>query len=636
MTIGWNHPIDASDQWDGFNEPGIEHFSGSPTRHLAREVNQNSLDSYDEKIGKPVIVKFLKKSIPIAEVPGLAELRQTFSYCSDAAKNESPKAQQFFELGLKELNSKKITALEISDFNTKGVKGPSVNGSPFYAFIKAKGQSKKSSDTATGSFGIGKFAPYAVSKLRTVFVSTVFQNDDGNFQQLTQGKSILMSHDDDLGQRRQGIGFWGIKEKCQPIDGISKEISAWLRCPSIELGYGNRVGTNLTILGFNDEEGWEENLTASIIENFFGAITTGRLEVFVGDKYVITADTIDTVFRSEAIKLAVADQKNEPEQLENSHSYLDCLGENNAVVVETKQDPLLGLCELRIVVKEGMPKKVAFLRNGMFISDALNIPGLKSFSDFKDFAAVFQCKSKEGVELLRAMEPPKHDDFEPERLSTKESQEKGRRALKSIARWIRDQLSRNAKDPVSEITKLDELKDFFAEEGDAGEGDGSEEVNPYGPVTIKAKPILPRAPNGQVPEAKPGAGQGTDGEDGDGGGGADGQGGGDGVGGVGVAPGGTGAASAKPLVGMSNLRAVITSENSRRVSFTPLRSGQIMLSIFEVGADSDYQADIVECSKGTISNGRIQLAVLMNKRETIDITLGAKFSGALKVTGYEV
>ena len=46
--IGWTHPIDESDQWDGFNEPGIEHFSGSPIRHLAREVVQNSLDSHYE------------------------------------------------------------------------------------------------------------------------------------------------------------------------------------------------------------------------------------------------------------------------------------------------------------------------------------------------------------------------------------------------------------------------------------------------------------------------------------------------------------------------------------------------------------------------------------------------------------
>lgn len=25
-TIGWHHPNDEADQWDGFNDSGIEHF----------------------------------------------------------------------------------------------------------------------------------------------------------------------------------------------------------------------------------------------------------------------------------------------------------------------------------------------------------------------------------------------------------------------------------------------------------------------------------------------------------------------------------------------------------------------------------------------------------------------------------
>ena len=40
----------------------------------------------------------------------------------------------------------------------------------------------------------------------------------------------------------------------------------------------------------------------------------------------------------------------------------------------------------------------------MFISDSLGLSGLKNFSEFKDFVAVFQCKDKKGIELLRAME----------------------------------------------------------------------------------------------------------------------------------------------------------------------------------------------------------------------------------------
>jgi hypothetical protein len=257
---------------------------------------------------------------------------------------------------------------------------------------------------------------------------------------------------------------------------------------------------------------------------------------------------------------------------------------------------------------------------------------------FKEFVAVFQCKSKEGIELLRAMEPPRHDDFEPERLPTKEAQDRGRKALRGVARWIRERLQRHAKDPVSEITKLDELKDFFAEEGNSGEGNGSEEINPYGSITIKAKPIPVRISKVQVTEQE-GSGEGTDGEegeDGEGGGGAEGAGGGDGEGGKGSSKGGTGSATSKPTVGMSNLRAVVTSGTSRRVSFTPLVSGAIELSLFEVGADSDYLITATACSKGSIKNGKIQLAVAKGERESVDITLSENFTGALKVAGHEI
>ncbi len=29
-NIGWHHPVDDADQWDGFNDSGIEHFRGNP------------------------------------------------------------------------------------------------------------------------------------------------------------------------------------------------------------------------------------------------------------------------------------------------------------------------------------------------------------------------------------------------------------------------------------------------------------------------------------------------------------------------------------------------------------------------------------------------------------------------------
>lgn len=634
--IGWTHPVDESDQWDGFNEPGIEHFSGSPIRHLAREVVQNSLDSHNESITEPVRVTFKEHSVKTAEIPNIVELKSTMQRCLLSAEEESPKAKQFFETALKELEKSRIKVLEICDFNTKGMKGPVKNGTPYFAFMKAKGQSKKASDTAAGSFGIGKFAPYAVSKLRTVFVSTVFEDDSFVDHQYTQGKSILMSHDDADNNRRQGIGFWGVTEKCQPVLGFESILPHWIvRSTSIN-DAKNQIGTKLTILGFDSNTGWEESLAASIVENFFGAIHSGKLEVDIQAKYHIASSNLSEVFASEDILNAIEQEKDEPDQFRNSQAYHVCIAEHAEAHIETTQNLNLGLCELKILPREGLPKKVAFLRNGMFISDSLKLPGLKNFSEFKDFVAVFHCKDSKGIELLRAMEPPRHDDFEPDRLPTKDEQQKARRALREMASWIRDMLRRRAKDPVSEITRIDELKEFFADDTSDGKGSGIEEVNPFGAVSIKAKPVTykksPPIGAGSATGVK-----GLDGTDVGGGGGSDGAGGGNSSGGAGASTGGSGAAdSTKPLAPISNPRAVVLTGNSRRLTFTPLSDAIYEVALYESGADSEYAISILSAQVGKVVAGKVHISAQKNQRLSLDVQLAEDFSGALKVVVHEI
>lgn len=635
-TIGWTHPTDSSDQWDGFNEPGIEHFSGSPIRHLAREVVQNSLDSYDDSNQQPVRVKIKEVSIKTSLIPGIEELKQTFRLCLESAENESQKAKQFFEAALKDLEKPKVKILEISDHNTKGIRGPAKNGSPYYAFMKAKGQSKKATETAGGSFGIGKFAPYAVSRLRAVFVSTVFKDDSGAVVQFSQGKSILMSHDDVDGTRHQGIGFWGVKEKCQPVDGLCEEVPAWLSRTPLGEQLQDHIGTKLLVLGFEGQPGWQQSLAASIAENFFGAINAGRLEVTVDGKYAVNSTGIREIFESSEIANAIEGEKNEPDQFLSSRCYYDCLTSHEDVFLEHTQQLHLGLCELKIYIKEGLPKKVAFLRNGMFISDSLGLPGLKNFSEFKDFVAVFQCKDDKGIELLRAMEPPRHDDFEPDRLPSKEEQAKAKRALKDIASWIREMLRRRAKDPVSEVTKIDELKDFFADDSDSGKGNGVEEVNPFGKVLIRAKPLSSKKPKNNAGESGNGE-KGSTTEDGEGGGGSTGDGSGDSEGGSGDSEGGSGGGgSPKPIAPLANPRAVVIGNNSRKIAFTPLADGNYEISLFEVGADSEYLVAITSGSSGKLSNGKLGVAVKKGVRQSFDVELSEGFEGALKVVAHEI
>lgn len=648
--IGWHHPIDDADQWDGFNEPGIEHFAGSPIRHLAREVNQNACDAREVDAGS-VIVKIRRRDVLTNEIPSIDELITNLKSCCEASKKESTKSSIFFENALNELEKKKISVLEISDFNTRGMKGPSTNGTSFYAFMKAKGQSRKEDEVASGSYGIGKFAPYAVSKIRTIFISTVYQDDSGEFQQLTQGKSILMSHDQN-GQRKQGVGFWGIKEKCQPVIGVSKDLPEWIQRENSVLSKQSK-GSKLTVLCFEAVKNWEEHLAASVAENFFGAILKGDLRVEIEDKYTLDQTTINEFFENDSIRTSIEDEK--LKQFDNCKHYLAALRGGTEVIIEESERYELGMCQVRILIGDKLPKKVCVLRNGMFITDSLI--GLKSFYDFKDFVAVFHCQSTKGNELLRAMEPPRHDDFEPDRLPTKDEQKKGQKALKGLSTWIRDKLKRYAKDPVSEVTEIDELKDFFGDEGDAHSGKGTEEINPYGDVKITAKPIRPKVAStenyGSINDNT--NDEGGDDEVSGGGKGATGTKGGnnssnegkgedgtghtsnpDASGNTGGSENSTGGRMQKSLIDINNVRAILTGTRTRKLAFTPIKSGRIAVHLKEAGADSDYDISIITSDKGAITNGGIILDVEAGGRISLDIELNQDFSGALKAVVYEV
>jgi hypothetical protein len=193
VSVGWEFPVDGGDQWQGFNDPGIEHFRGNPFGSLARELIQNSLDAPS---GTPVFVSFELKEMASAEIPNVEQLKDAIKRCAEAEGNDGKKAKDFFTTAQKLLAAKKLAVLTIAEANTIGIRGPCRNGTPYFAFMKATGQSKKEmreGDTGLGSYGIGKFAPFAVSNLRTIFVSTVYQ-DGKSYKQFTQGKALLTSH----------------------------------------------------------------------------------------------------------------------------------------------------------------------------------------------------------------------------------------------------------------------------------------------------------------------------------------------------------------------------------------------------------------------------------------------------------
>ncbi len=618
----WTFPQKQGGEWDSFNNPGIETFTANPFGHLAREVIQNSLDVPDVA---PITVEFFYDTIKKNELPGINTLSKVVDKCQKPAKDEGSKSARFFANAKKVLAAPTIGVLSIHERNTKGMEGPCKRGKPYYAYMKAAGQSVKTLATAGGSYGIGKFAPYAVSVLRTLFVSTVYKQGNGK-QHLTQGKTILISHRD-KGSDRQGAGYWGpADDSCPPIEGYHPDMPVWLARNSSATQPAKNLGTSLHIVGFDARKNWDKILMVSVLENFFAAIWDSKLEVTIGDEE-INKETIADLFDRVDLKNAVADMTGQPERFTNAAAYLRALASKDNLT-EDQQNRVLGHCRMHILLGEDLPKKVVVLRNGMVITDQLD--KLKRFSDYKGFVGVVECISPKGNELLRSMEPPAHNDFEPERLAEPKDRKQARLALKHLAEFVRDCLKRHARDPVTEVTSIDELADYFADEDETKSSDRGEEVNPIGGITIRAKP-LPRKSVSRLAE-EGGADDGSSG----------GQQRGKGTGGTGSGTGSSGGRSEKKLVELRNLRAIPVGGHrlsvSHKLTLTPGFTGKMNLAVMESGADADRPLVVTGATLGTVTTSGVINGIAVNdgQRITIELELNEKFGGSFKAVGYEV
>jgi len=235
------------------------------------------------------------------------------------------------------------------------------------------------------------------------------------------------------------------------------------------------------------------------------------------------------------------------------------------------------------------------------------------------------------------MEPPRHDDFEID-LLPRDEQIKGQKALKEISEWVRECLKRHAKDPVSDITEIDELKDFFGDEGESDSGKGTQEINPYGEIVIRGKPIKSKLNSSSNTIEDPND-IGNENLNGQGGGGNNGTGGGNNSSGGSVSTqNGTGGSTSgdKNMIEISNIRAPASIGKQRKISFTPMKTGQIKIQIKEAGADVDYDVLITNASSGNLRNDGLVLDVVSGVRTSVEIELAQIFSGAIKVVAYEV
>ena len=216
------------------------------------------------------------------------------------------------------------------------------------------------------------------------------------------------------------------------------------------------TGTTLLVPGLVERENWKERIIAAVISNYFYAIHNKDLEVLIDHELgLIDHDNLPKFFDDPGILNADKDQ------VGAAHAYYRSICQDEKALEERMLN-VLGHCKLWLLIEEGFEQKVAILRRGIKITDSQK--GLIRWTACKDFAAVFVCENNgpDGNPLLRRMENPAHNAFEPSRLGSPEDQKKGAKALKELADWVREVIKTETSDRMEKITLLSKMSRFFS------------------------------------------------------------------------------------------------------------------------------------------------------------------------------
>jgi hypothetical protein len=429
--IDWKFPPNADGEDDDLNNPGVESFKNSPLTSLAREICQNSLDAKNKNSSAPVEVHFNTTELTSTNFPGYDELQLILQRCK-AYRPDSKRFQQFFDKAISVLSSKTITCMLIADYQTTGLTGAGGDkGTDWYKLTRTVGSSDKAG--GLGSFGIGKFAPFANSDLRTVFYSTLNLEKQHAFQ----GLARLVTHEFN-GSPTRGTGYYGITDKNGPVldrAHIPKELVR------------KEPGTNILVAGFKKSSNWEEEITCAVVDSFFVAVMNDALVVKAGGTLINRASLPGIIESLKARSL-----------ISNTSAYFDALISSDSKEFINTDFEGLGQISLRILVGKHLPKKVAMVRgSGMKIFDKGH------FLTPLRFAGVFTTNGEKIDVYLKSLEPPQHDSFEHER-GDNPSEAKIR--LNKLYSWIRDCVRSIANDEQSEEVEIEGMSRYLPDDVD--------------------------------------------------------------------------------------------------------------------------------------------------------------------------
>ena len=461
----------------GVNDAGIGIFRRQPYKGLAKEILQNVTDAKDDKLPNnvPVRARFELIYVDRGDIPDYQRLNEVIHKCHEYYPDgdDGEKLKVICDASDKYLaHEGKVPVLKISDYNTYGLRGVhEEKGSNWTGLVRERSATNKTDDLS-GAFGVGKFAPYNFSTLRTVLYSTMTREGEIAFQ----GKTILTTFKEFDEKKQKNI----IKQNIGLFANIdSDNYDAVFSTDDIAPVFRRDVvGTDLYVLGFEKEEDWIEQSAISVIEYFFYSIYRGKLEVEIAE-----GDRVVEITQSNIGEMILYFEKYCKEHMGNDTTfsftaplYWTMLTNPNCKSIIGREfvynNHKMGEYELYLLVGDECPdRKVLEMRQaGMKIREDTN------FRIQTNFTAIFIATGANAVSnepkdnissFLRKCENQAHDDWAADEY--KEEKEKARRIINKIHSLILDAVKAEMPDMGAESIDAFGLSEFLRNEDEDNE-----------------------------------------------------------------------------------------------------------------------------------------------------------------------
>ena len=194
--LTWYHRPAYADGGRELGNPAAFAFD-SDLATLAREATQNSIDERFD-VSNPVRMLFVLHEITgermhrFLDAVHWNDLEPHF----EAAAESRQKAGRRISDGIRRMREgSRLLLLRIDDYNASGLTGPDYEDGRFAAVVRRQLDSHKRSASAGGSFGLGKAAIWAASRLGLVLInSTLSQEYEGRRERRVIGRLDLPWH----------------------------------------------------------------------------------------------------------------------------------------------------------------------------------------------------------------------------------------------------------------------------------------------------------------------------------------------------------------------------------------------------------------------------------------------------------